>query len=333
MPTDRGYPVRLTEEQWRERLQPQEYAVLREAATERSFTGEYTDDHTEGVYACRACGLRCSPAGRSSTATAGGRRSSPRSPRTGSSPSRTARRAWSAPRSAARPAAPTSVTSSPARATTRPPTSGTASTRSACAAERHSNPVDGAATPVGGGPPAARGRLPRVRRARWTDLDPLTLHDLVRLRFDVFVVEQKCPYPGARRSRRPPDDRASLADRRPRTRRLPAGAGRIGRRSADRQGLHPGRCPGPGAGRAAHGRCPDRLPGHGVRARRPDPGDGSLYISGIRDVWPGVPPGRRPARPDAPRHHLAFLAARVTLRPPQVRAGQRSARPGRPADR
>jgi peptide-methionine (R)-S-oxide reductase len=56
MPTDHGYPVRLTEEQWRERLQPQEYAVLRESATERPFTGEYTDDHTEGVYACRACG-------------------------------------------------------------------------------------------------------------------------------------------------------------------------------------------------------------------------------------------------------------------------------------
>ena len=34
-----------------------------------------------------------------------------------------------------------------------------------------------------------------VRRARWTDLDPLTLHDLLRLRIDVFVVEQQCPYP------------------------------------------------------------------------------------------------------------------------------------------
>lgn len=50
------YPVRLSEQQWRERLQPPEYAVLREGATERPFTGEYTDDHTEGVYACRACG-------------------------------------------------------------------------------------------------------------------------------------------------------------------------------------------------------------------------------------------------------------------------------------
>lgn len=40
----------------------------------------------------------------------------------------------------------------------------------------------------------AAGRTP-VRRARWTELDPLTLHDLVRLRVDVFVVEQECPYP------------------------------------------------------------------------------------------------------------------------------------------
>lgn len=31
--------------------------------------------------------------------------------------------------------------------------------------------------------------------ARWADLDPLTLHDIVRLRVDVFVVEQSCPYP------------------------------------------------------------------------------------------------------------------------------------------
>lgn len=45
-----------TEAEWRQRLSAQEYAVLREAATEAPFTGEYTDTTTEGVYRCRACG-------------------------------------------------------------------------------------------------------------------------------------------------------------------------------------------------------------------------------------------------------------------------------------
>jgi ElaA protein len=35
---------------------------------------------------------------------------------------------------------------------------------------------------------------PSVRRARWTELDPLTLHALVTLRADIFVVEQECIY-------------------------------------------------------------------------------------------------------------------------------------------
>jgi peptide-methionine (R)-S-oxide reductase len=48
--------VQLTEEQWRERLTPEEYHVLRQAGTEAPFTGEYTDTKTQGVYRCRACG-------------------------------------------------------------------------------------------------------------------------------------------------------------------------------------------------------------------------------------------------------------------------------------
>ncbi|MGO4431239.1 peptide-methionine (R)-S-oxide reductase MsrB, partial [Streptomyces sp. MCAF7] len=51
-----AYEIDKPEEQWREELTPQEYQVLREAGTERAFTGEYTDTKTAGVYSCRACG-------------------------------------------------------------------------------------------------------------------------------------------------------------------------------------------------------------------------------------------------------------------------------------
>jgi peptide-methionine (R)-S-oxide reductase len=45
-----------SDEEWRADLDPAEYAVLRQAATERPFTGEYNETTTEGVYCCRACG-------------------------------------------------------------------------------------------------------------------------------------------------------------------------------------------------------------------------------------------------------------------------------------
>jgi peptide-methionine (R)-S-oxide reductase len=53
--TDRAN-VAKTDEQWRAELSPEEYAVLRRAATERPFTGAYTDNKRVGVYRCRACG-------------------------------------------------------------------------------------------------------------------------------------------------------------------------------------------------------------------------------------------------------------------------------------
>ena len=48
--------VRKSEAEWKAQLEPEEFAVTRQAATERAFTGRYWDNHEPGVYRCVCCG-------------------------------------------------------------------------------------------------------------------------------------------------------------------------------------------------------------------------------------------------------------------------------------
>jgi len=50
------YTIVLTDEQWRERLTPFQYSVLRKKGTERAFTGEYYNEHEKGTYYSAATG-------------------------------------------------------------------------------------------------------------------------------------------------------------------------------------------------------------------------------------------------------------------------------------
>lgn len=51
-----NYPVNKSDQQWREELTEFEYHVLREAGTERAYTGELLEEHREGTFSCRGCG-------------------------------------------------------------------------------------------------------------------------------------------------------------------------------------------------------------------------------------------------------------------------------------
>lgn len=46
----------MTEEEWKKKLTPEQYHILREKGTEQPFTGKYYDNHETGKYECAACG-------------------------------------------------------------------------------------------------------------------------------------------------------------------------------------------------------------------------------------------------------------------------------------
>ena len=50
------HKVQLSEAEWRKRLTPEQFHILREKGTERAFTGALVNNHADGMYHCAACG-------------------------------------------------------------------------------------------------------------------------------------------------------------------------------------------------------------------------------------------------------------------------------------
>jgi peptide-methionine (R)-S-oxide reductase len=49
--------LNLSEAEWREKLSPEQYTILRQKGTERAFTGKYEKNKQAGIYTCAGCGL------------------------------------------------------------------------------------------------------------------------------------------------------------------------------------------------------------------------------------------------------------------------------------
>jgi len=50
-----SYQVTRSDAEWRAALKPEEFSVLRQAATERPWSGALLDEHRDGLFRCRAC--------------------------------------------------------------------------------------------------------------------------------------------------------------------------------------------------------------------------------------------------------------------------------------
>ncbi len=53
---EQGARLPETEDEWKKKLTPEEYQILREKGTEPAFSGEYWDEKSAGVYKCAGCG-------------------------------------------------------------------------------------------------------------------------------------------------------------------------------------------------------------------------------------------------------------------------------------